>query len=65
MVTGGRDGDLPRRFLGHRHEPQRHLEASDKYVWLGQAGDVPVVGDFNGDGTSEMGILPRRFWPST
>jgi uncharacterized repeat protein (TIGR01451 family) len=37
-------------------------DVSDKYVWLGQAGDIPIVGDFDGDGVLEMGIFRNGFW---
>jgi hypothetical protein len=32
------------------------LDASDRKVELGQPGDMPVVGDFNGTGRAEIGV---------
>ena len=37
-------------------------DGSDKYFFLGQAGDVPVSGDFNGDGFAEIGIFRNGLW---
>jgi hypothetical protein len=34
----------------------------DSFFALGGAGDIPVVGDWNGDGKSEVGINHRGFW---
>jgi hypothetical protein len=30
---------------------------NDTYFWLGQSGDLPVVGDWNGDGRAKAGIF--------
>ena len=34
----------------------RELDAQDKVFELGGAGDVPVVGDWNDDGTDDPGV---------
>ena len=34
----------------------RVLDAKDQVFELGGVGDVPVVGDFNGDGHDEIGL---------
>jgi len=31
-------------------------------VRLGEPGDLPIVGDFNRDGTDELGIYRRGLW---
>lgn len=40
----------------------RQWDTTDKYFWLGQAGDVPVAADFDGDGIVERGIFRNGFW---
>ena len=37
-------------------------DASDNYFTLGQAGDVSVVGDFDGDTLTEFGIFRNGLW---
>ncbi len=39
-----------------------HWSAGDAVVRFGQAGDVPIVGDFNGDGVSDVGIYRNGTW---
>src|SRR5262249_37345127 len=34
----------------------------DSYFFLGQTGDIPVAGDFNGDGVVEIGIFRNGLW---
>ena len=29
---------------------------------MGQKGDVPIVGDWNGDGRSKVGVFRKGFW---
>jgi hypothetical protein len=35
---------------------------SDRSMYLGQAGDIPVVGDWNGDGRSKAGVFRNGLW---
>ncbi|HON81987.1 MAG TPA: hypothetical protein PLN56_07075 [Methanoregulaceae archaeon] len=34
----------------------------DRVAFIGQAGDVPVIGDWNGDGTDKIGIFRDGLW---
>jgi hypothetical protein len=34
----------------------------DVAAFLGQAGDVPVVGDWNGSGSSKIGVFRNGLW---
>src|SRR5260370_136173 len=47
---------------GAREDPTKDL-----YTFFGQAGDIPVVGDWNGSGTKKIGVFrpgtnPRGYW---
>jgi len=35
----------------------RQLDATDKVFALGSPGDKPVAGDWDGDGTDEVGVM--------
>ena len=52
-----RDRRLPRRHSGSStSNGNRELDAQDKVFELGGAGDKPVVGDWNDDGTDDPGV---------
>ena len=36
--------------------------ATDRATYLGQAGDVPVIGDWDGDGTDGIGVFRNGLW---
>ncbi|MEC8344957.1 MAG: fibrinogen-binding protein, partial [Planctomycetota bacterium] len=38
------------------------MDAEDSKVRFGQPGDVPVVGDWNGDGVEQLGIYRDGLW---
>ncbi|MBT5123247.1 MAG: fibrinogen-binding protein, partial [Planctomycetaceae bacterium] len=38
------------------------ISAGDQVVEFGQAGDIPVVGDFNGDGVDQIGVFRDGKW---
>jgi hypothetical protein len=37
-------------------------DGGDVVYWHGQAGDIPVVGDWNGDGRTKIGIYRNGDW---
>ena len=37
-------------------------DQQDRLFWLGQGGDVPVTGDWNGDGRTKIGIFRNGLW---
>jgi hypothetical protein len=36
-------------------------QTADRY-WYGAAGDIPLVGDFNNDGTNDIAVFKNGFW---
>jgi hypothetical protein len=41
------------------------IDDDDQVVQLGKAGDIPVVGDWNGDGRAEPGVFHDQQGPRT
>ena len=57
------DRRVPRRPVEPRHRRRRPLHrTATRVAAFGQAGDMPVVGDFNGDGIDEIGIFRDGKW---
>jgi hypothetical protein len=47
---------------GNRHSSLLHKAVSDRFAGFGQTADIPVVGDWNGDGKTEIGSFKDGFW---
>ena len=41
---------------------ERIFGADDKEISFGWAGAIPIVGDWNGDGPTKIGVVNQGFW---